>query len=446
MSQRVLLVDRDNALRLMVDQHLRRVGYEVEASDEPQDALERAALSSFDVVVASTGLPGLSPGRLVEALSSLRPAPALVLLEGRRGEEGITLARRGGRSAFEVLQKPIDRADVEAAVVRAARHRHEEACRRLAVPKAPPAAAKEPRPARGRRRGRSAGPARVGRYEVLERLGAGPTGTAYRCADATAGRPLVVKVIRKELAERTGRGARWLDRFRRAAGAAASIGHPALVPLVDYGVDEAMGCVYLVSELVDGSSLARRVEEGRPLAPALALRVAFGVADALRVVHEARMAHRRVSPGNVLLGKDGAPKLTDLPVGTALSWDQLPLSARPEGPGHASPEQLRTGRVGARSEQFSLGTVLHEALSGRPCFRGGSIRARLTSILEEPPPPIEVDGRPLPEALDALVRRMLAKDPADRFASDDELLDAMAACGASLGVTLERATTSAALL
>jgi len=449
MNRRILLVDRDSALRLMIEQHLRYVGYEVETSDEPRDAIERASLGHFDVIVASLSVPGLSGARLVEALGAVRPAPALVLVQ-REGEgEGADELRahldRSSGPHREVLTGSFDRSAVADAVLRAARRRHVHNCNRMALPKGG-SSGPEGRPGRSRRRGRRASATRVGRYEVQEWLGSGATGTVYRCSDPSSGRAMAVKLIRQEQLERTGRGVRWLDRFRRAAGAAATVGHPSLVPLLDYGLDDDVGCAYLVSDLVKGGSLASRIESSQRLPPELAVRVAFGAADALAAVHEARMVHRRISPTNVLLGPDGSALVTDLAVGTALAWDFVPVAARPDGAGYSAPEQLLGRSAESRSDQFSLGLVLYESLAGRSPFETTSLGARARATVVAEPTPLGEAGVSVPATLSTALARMLAKDPADRFETDEDLLDALITSGADLDLELERSAASSGLL
>jgi serine/threonine-protein kinase len=147
-----------------------------------------------------------------------------------------------------------------------------------------------------------------------------------------------------------------------------------------------------------------------------------------------------------MLGSDGQSKVSDLAVASSLAWDLLPLVERPDGAGYASPEQLTFGLVDGRADQFSLGLVLFEVLSGRACFEAESLRGKVRAIVSEEPPTLEAVGVALPAPIAKTLSTMLAKDPNDRFSSDDELLLAIAQCGAELGVTLKRATRSSGLV
>jgi serine/threonine protein kinase len=286
-----------------------------------------------------------------------------------------------------------------------------------------------------KRRGK-AHPIRLGHYEVFESIGRGPKGAVYRGVDRRNGDEVALRAIPRELVERLGKKARWFERFTREASTASSVNHPHLAAILDHGFEEDQRCLFVVNELAPGPPLARRLEEG-PLSVGAAVKLTFQVATALTALHNGGVVHRMVRPSNIHLDEKDNAVVTDVGVAGMLAWDLMPLRPRlVEGGPYLSPEQVRLGRVDDRSDQFSLGLILFEALTGRHLLEGDSPSARVHSLLSRP---LGVNLDPNLEErqqLTDILEVMLAMSPEERFQTDGELQTALRDCGQDLGVEL----------
>ncbi len=175
-----------------------------------------------------------------------------------------------------------------------------------------------------------------GRYRLVELLGQGGMATVYRARDAQLDRDVAVKLLRPEL----GRDPEFLARFRDEARSAASLGHPNIVAVFDFGEDESGP--YIVMELVDGQDLASILRGQGPLAPRQAARISAEVAKALQAAHARGLVHRDVKPSNILISRDGRVKVADFGIARAVTESQLTLPGTTMGSVHYfSPEQAR---------------------------------------------------------------------------------------------------------
>jgi serine/threonine-protein kinase len=275
-----------------------------------------------------------------------------------------------------------------------------------------------------------------GRYRLMELLGQGGMATIYRANDRQLGRDVAVKVLRPEY----GDDPDFLGRFRQEAQAAASLNHPNVVAVYDYGDDPAGP--YIVMELVEGEDLASLVRRNGPLAPRQAARLGAQIARGLAAAHERGIVHRDVKTGNVLLTPDGRAKVVDFGIARAIAEAQLTLPGTTLGSVHYfSPEQARGETATSSSDVYSLGVVIYELLTGRRPWEGDSAAAVAMARLSGPIP-APSDVRPgVPPALDAIVWRALARDPAERFPSAAAMADAL---DGVLAGTVQAATTGAA--
>jgi len=265
-------------------------------------------------------------------------------------------------------------------------------------------------------------PKRIGRYRVLDQIGEGGMGRVLLASDDTLRRKVALKTLK-----RMDKSAR--RRFLREARAAARISHPNVCPIFEVG--EEGGRPFLAMELLPGETLAARLRR-EPLSPTEALDLAEDLLAALGALHDAGVVHRDLKPSNIFLTPHGA-KLLDFGLARELPGDVARALAtatdltRPGliigTPGYMAPEQILGHAVDARADLFAAGAVLYEALTGHRPFRGESAVEALSGTLYEEPPPLA--GAPALAALDAPIRRALAKKPAERYASARDMAGAL---------------------
>jgi len=274
---------------------------------------------------------------------------------------------------------------------------------------------------------RLAAGSRLGRYEIVRAVGAGAMGEVYLADDPQIGRKLAIKTVRVE----EGRAAEIEERKKRLlreARAAGKLLHPNIVALFDAGEDQ--GVLYLAFEWVDGSDLSNRIAEGPPLSVGEALAIVRQAADALDYAHRQGVVHRDIKPSNVMITRQGQVKVADF--GIAKVADQtsdLTMTGSVVGsPHYLSPEQIRGEELDGRSDIFSLGVLLYEVLCQRRPFEGETLTTLVYQILhQEPKSPLQARAD-LGPRVEALMRRMLAKDRDLRFASAAEVAREIAAC------------------
>ena len=254
-----------------------------------------------------------------------------------------------------------------------------------------------------------------GRYRIGRKLGEGGSAVVYLATDLKHDRPVALKVLHPELTVAVG-----ADRFVREVRTTAGLRHPHILPLFDSG--EAAGVPFYVMPFVEGETLRRRLDRDGALPLAEALALFRDVASAVTYAHTHGVIHRDLKPANILLG-DGGALVADFGVASALSGadgERLTVTGRPIGtPAYMSPEQLEGRSVGPASDQFALGCLLHEMLSGAPPFQGSSLQAVVAQILTSAPPSLAELRPDAPERVVAAVRRGMEKQPEDRFPSVD---------------------------
>ena len=304
-------------------------------------------------------------------------------------------------------------------------------------------------------RGRSAGmstflPAgtRLGTYRIESLLDRGGMSSVYIATDARLGRSVALKILAADLAQ----GADFRKRFLREARFAAAIDHPNIVPIYDAG--EVDGLFYIAMRLVRGQTLAALIREHGALTPAETLAVLAPVADALDTAHAADLVHRDVKPANILLtsavDRGGRPHVYLGDFGLtrqASSMTRLTVAGNVIGTmAYIAPEQIKGQRVDARTDLYALGCVAHECLTGSPPFVRDDHAALLYAHLNDAPPALSSHDPQLLHA-DAVLRRALAKRPADRYGGCVQFTVALAAAlGVDMpGTVVGTATGSTAL-
>src|SRR5215213_10675846 len=256
------------------------------------------------------------------------------------------------------------------------------------------------------------------RYDVVRPLGSGGMGEVYLARDRVLGRDVALKVLRMQYAGDD----EFAERFKREAMSAASLSHPNIVQVYDRG-ETADGISYIAMEYVSGGTLREQIEERGPFEARRAAAVAAQIADALEAAHERGVIHRDIKPQNVLVTSSGHLKVTDFGIARAASAVTSSASGAVFGTaGYISPEQAMGEPVGPASDLYSLGVVLYEMLTGElPFTADNSIAVCMKHVTEPLRPPRSLNPA-IPEEINALVVRLLAKDPADRYHSAAELL------------------------
>jgi serine/threonine-protein kinase len=258
-----------------------------------------------------------------------------------------------------------------------------------------------------------------GRYRVVSRLGSGGMADVYLAQDTLLGRQVALKLLHPRFAE----DQEFVERFRREASSAAGLSHPNVVSVYDRG--EWDGTYYIAMEYLPGRSLKSVVREHGPLAPGDAIDIAIQILLALRFAHRRGIIHRDIKPHNVILDEEGRAKVTDFGIARAGASDMTMTGSIMGTAQYLSPEQAQGHAVSEASDLYAVGVVLYELLTGGVPFEGESaVTIALKQVSVQPTPPSQRNPQVSP-ALDAVVMRALAKDPAARFANADELIAAL---------------------
>lgn len=257
------------------------------------------------------------------------------------------------------------------------------------------------------------------RYEILDLIARGGMALVYRAYDRRLSRYVALKVLHPEFAS----DPRFVERFKREAHAAASLSHPGIVSVFDWGNDGET--YYIVMEYVEGRTLRDVLKKEGRLHFRRAAEIAAQAALALDAAHRKGIVHRDVKPGNVMLTRSGDAKVADFGIARAVGTDEALTQAGSVlgTASYLSPEQADGRPVDQRSDIYSLGVVLFEMLTGRPPFRGDSpLAVALKHLSEAPPRPTELCPD-IPPALEAIVLKAMAKDPAARYNTAMEMHD-----------------------
>lgn len=265
-------------------------------------------------------------------------------------------------------------------------------------------------------------------FEILRQLGRGGMGEVYLARDTKLGRRVAIKILPPEMASDPER----IERFRREATAVASLNHPNIVTL--HSVEEAGGLHFFAMEFIDGETLSKVIPDGGLSLPEF-FRLALPIVDALSAAHQSGVAHRDLKPGNIMVGRDGRPKILDFglaklqplaaadaPTTSNLDTDFQTLTGQVLGTTpYMSPEQLKGKPVDERSDIFSLGIILYAMVTGRHPFLADSSAEVISSILTHRPPAVSEVRAELPNRLGGCIGRCLEKDPSQRFQTALEL-------------------------
>jgi serine/threonine-protein kinase len=258
-----------------------------------------------------------------------------------------------------------------------------------------------------------------GRYRLGQVIGRGGMAEVRHGTDVRLDRDVAVKVLRADLASDPA----FHSRFRREAQSAAALDAPSIVAVYDTGED-ARGVPWIVMEYVDGRTLRDVLTTEGRLLPQRALEIAVDICSALEVAHRAGIVHRDIKPANVMLTSRGEVKVMDFGIARAAAGNESTMTSTESVIGTAaylSPEQARGEHVDARSDIYSTGCLLYELVTGSPPFTGDSpVAVAYQHVREDPKPPSEFDPA-LSKDVDAVVLKAMAKNPANRYQSADEM-------------------------
>ena len=271
----------------------------------------------------------------------------------------------------------------------------------------------------------------AGRYKIKRRIGQGGMGAVYAAEHVEFGRAVALKVLAPELSQQQD----MLTRFRGEARAASQIGHPGIIDVFDFGTTED-GCVFFAMELLEGEDVAQVLARETRIGVARAARIIAETAAAVGAAHGKGIVHRDLKPENIYLVKRGGKESVKvLDFGVAKATD--PFLGPEQGvtgrgtvvgtPEYMSPEQASGNPVDARSDVYSLGCILYEMFVGKPPFVGKNFVTVLMKHIGQPPIPPREQQPPadIPPALEKVIMKALAKEPAQRYASMEELARAV---------------------
>src|SRR5260221_12281244 len=255
----------------------------------------------------------------------------------------------------------------------------------------------------------------IGQYTLKEQLGAGGMGVVYRGYQPNLEREVAIKILPPSMANQEG----YIEGFMREARTAAGLEHAHIVPIYDYGTQQELS--YVVMRLLTGGSLAQRmqqrVKDNLPLpARGEVSQMLKEIASALDYAHSRGVIHRDIKAGNIMFDSHGSAYLVDFGIAKLMDNMGLTGSGLAVGtPTHMSPEQWRGEQVTAATDQYALSVVVYELISGRLPFDSSTAYALMNKHLNEPPTPLHTVRPDLPIEIEAVLQRVMAKDPQDRF-------------------------------
>jgi len=266
---------------------------------------------------------------------------------------------------------------------------------------------------------------KIGRYELLEELGQGAMGIVYRAIDPMINRVVAIKTINMALKE--DEIAEYEARFYQEARAAGGLNHPNIVTIYDIG--KSGNIAFMAMEFLDGKELRELLATGAALPLAQALDLATQVADGLAYAHNNQVVHRDIKPANIMVVRGGTVKILDFGIARMRFSRTLTHTGTIVGsPRYMSPEQVLGKRTGPQSDIFSLGAVLYEMLTGRAPFDGTDVNALMFQILNVVPPPPSALNPAVPEILNLVVAKAIAKSAGERYPNVEELANDLRQC------------------
>ncbi len=402
----LLVSDDDPQVLDLVTLVLEDAGHTVVATGDAGAVCSLAARPEIDAIVLDVNMPKSG----FEILGELRGDPAtstlpILFLSGLGGRE--YRARGLVEGADDYMVKPFEPAELVLRVERLLSFRP-----RAQQPDASGSEGRLSEMVEG-----DDGKLRFGRYEVLDVLGQGSMGTVYRGLDPRLERRVALKTIRLETVTSDDQRREMLERLRNEAITIARFNHPNIV--VIYDMEGTEKSAFIAMELVDGPSLRDVLRQRGPLAAERVIPMAVAVASGLTMAHARQVIHRDVKPGNVLLGRDGAVKVSDFGLAFALSTFTQDDSGISGTPGYVPPEVMSGQPYSAAGDLFGLGATLYESLTGTHPLTGTTLRETIANTLRGTVSPLQDLLPEAPKELTGEVMGLLAADPAERPTAAD---------------------------
>jgi serine/threonine protein kinase len=258
---------------------------------------------------------------------------------------------------------------------------------------------------------------KLGRYVIVEEIGQGAMGVVYKAVDPLIDRTVAIKTINLDLSKEE--LVNFEKRFQREVQSAGKLNHPNIVTVYDVGRTE--GVAYMAMEFLEGKELREILDSGVVLPIEKIAHIASQVADGLGFAHEHGIVHRDVKPANVMVMKNGLIKITDFGIAQMSSASRTMSGMVMGSPKYMSPEQVVGQAVDGRSDIFSLGVVLYEMLAGKTPFAGDNISAIMYQILNDEPIPPKAFNQNIPDSINFIVLKALAKHPDKRYQNAKEM-------------------------
>ena len=392
----ILVIDDDELVRSFLCDALKTENYDVESAENCDQAQERIAEKSFDVILCDINLPGMSGEEFLPFCKKTYPCVEIILITGQPGIDDAVHAVKDG--AFDYLPKPISPEKLFNRVSAAMDASTQCEIRRVS--------ADNGSPAKG--------------YKIVRNLGSGTMGVVLLVSKDDE--YYAMKILRSEMGGLD--SDRKLQRFSREAEILTQINHPNIVRFFEYGVSPKDNVPYFVMEFVAGQPLSLHIENG-DLQIHEKLHIVKQIASALAFIHERGIIHRDVKPANILVTGQKEVKLSDFGIARIADSDLTITHEMLGSPAYMSPEAFDASKKkDQRSDIFSLGTICYELLTGIKPFSGETITELMDSIRHDKPiEPMRLSLEIRPYIQDILAK-MLAKAPDDRFASASDIVKA----------------------
>ena len=264
-------------------------------------------------------------------------------------------------------------------------------------------------------------PRKLGKYDIVDTLGKGGMGTVYRAFDPVIQRTVALKTIRSDLRDED-LGPDFISRFKNEARAAGRLNHPGIVAVYDYGEED--GSAYIAMEFVEGYGLREYLHQQIKVPVADAVSIMVQLLDALHYAHEQGVVHRDIKPANIMLTRTGRLKIADFGIARIDMSNLTQLGSVIGTPNYMSPEQFMGLGADRRSDVYSAGVVFYELLTGAKPFPGSPEAMAYKVCYEVQPAPSSLNSA-LPAVFDAVVARVLTKDPDQRYPTARAFSDAL---------------------